>query len=97
MKSQIVYLSNQLRDKGLGVSIRSTQTALDTYELLGTDDLALLKRALRSVYVKDKYDIAKFDEIFDECFLFPFLLIFKIAYDSLSSVYQFRISIISPF
>ena len=69
MKSQIVYLSNQLRDKGLGVSIRSTQTALDTYELLGTDDLALLKRALRSVYVKDKYDIAKFDEIFDECFI----------------------------
>jgi uncharacterized protein with von Willebrand factor type A (vWA) domain len=69
MKATIVHLSNQLRDKGLNVSIRSTQTALDTYELLGTTDLALLKRALRSVYVKDKYDMVKFDEIFDECFI----------------------------
>ena len=68
MKAQIVYLSNQLRAKGLNVSIRSTQTALDTYEILNTNDLELLKNALRSVYVKDRYDLAKFDEVFDDCF-----------------------------
>ncbi len=68
MKAKIVHLSNQLREKGLNVSIRSTQTALDTFELIGTNDVELLKNALRSVYVKDRYDLAKFDEVFDECF-----------------------------
>ncbi|MDD2643063.1 MAG: VWA domain-containing protein [Methanobacteriaceae archaeon] len=71
MKAKIIYLSNQLRDKGLNVSIRSTQTALDTCEIIGVNDLVSLKRALRSVYVKDKYDMIKFDEIFDQCFIKP--------------------------
>ena len=68
MKAKIIHLSNQLRAKGLNVSIRSTQTALDTYEILETNDIELLKSALRSVYVKDRYDLAKFDEVFNDCF-----------------------------
>ena len=68
MISQIAKLSQDLRAEGLPVSIRSTNDAYDVYCDIGCENQSLLKFALRSIYVKDKYDIAKFDKIFDENF-----------------------------
>ena len=53
----------------MAVSIRTTQTAMDTYALLGNNDRTQLKDALRSVYVKNKYDIPKFDDAFESFFV----------------------------
>jgi len=69
MKEKIVRLSQKLRKDGLPVSIRTTQTALDAYSLLGEDNRQDLRDALRSVYVKSKYDIPKFDDAFDAYFV----------------------------
>ncbi len=66
--NQIVELSNYLRDEGVAVSIRTTQTAYDTCELLSNENRNTLKEALRSVYVKNKYDIPKFNKAFEEIF-----------------------------
>ncbi len=68
MKEKIVKLSAKLRDEGMPVSIRTTQTALDTYAVLDGNDRTVLKDALRSVYVKNKYDIPKFDDAFEAFF-----------------------------
>ena len=68
MINKIANLSSKLRDKGLPVSIRSTQAAVEIYRNLGDGDRNLLKTALMAIYVKDKYDIPKFNEIFDEVF-----------------------------
>ena len=54
MINKIATLSAQLRQKGLPVSVRSTQSAVQVYMALGEDDRQLLKNALMSVYVKDK-------------------------------------------
>ena len=59
MINKIATLSAQLRQKGLPVSVRSTQSAVQVYMALGEDDRQLLKNALMSVYVKDKYDIPR--------------------------------------
>lgn len=69
MTERIVKLSHDLRKKGMPVSIRSTQSAMDAYALLGDDDIPLLKDAFRSIYVKSKYDIPKFNEAFDGFFV----------------------------
>lgn len=68
MIDRIVQLSNDLRDAGIAVSIRSTYSALLCCQELSQDGGDVLKMALRSIYVKDKYDIAKFDRIFDRVF-----------------------------
>ncbi len=68
MISKIANLSNQLREVGLPVSIRSTYSASEVYMQLGESDRDLLRTALRSVYVKDKYDIPKFNKVFEEIF-----------------------------
>lgn len=69
MITQIVSLSNKLRESGIPVSIRSTQAASQLCQgLNGSYDYDFLKSALRSIYVKDRYDLAKFDKIFDEIF-----------------------------
>ena len=68
MLSKIVNLSNQLREAGLPVSIRSTYSASEVFIQLGESDRDLLRTALRSVYVKDKYDIPKFNKVFEEIF-----------------------------
>ena len=65
MINKIATLSAQLRQKGLPVSVRSTQSAVQVYMALGEDDRQLLKNALMSVYVKDKYDIPRFNKVFD--------------------------------
>ena len=68
MISKIVNLSNQLRQEGLPVSIRSTYSASEVYFELGESDRDLLRTALRAIYVKDRYDIPKFNKIFEEIF-----------------------------
>ena len=68
MINNIVHLSQRLREEGLPVSVRSTESAIDTYELCKEDKKENLKMALRSVYIKDKYDIPKFNKIFEEIF-----------------------------
>lgn len=71
VNKRIVALSNQLRDKGVAVSIRSTQTACDVWDLVKDDfNRDEMKNALQSVYVKDNYDIEKFNQSFDEVFEF---------------------------
>ncbi|MGN1362173.1 MAG: vWA domain-containing protein [Methanobrevibacter sp.] len=66
--NQIVNLSNDLRNNGVNVSVRTTQTAFDTCALLEGSDRVVLKSALKSVYVKNKYDIPKFNKAFEEAF-----------------------------
>ena len=68
MISKIANLSAQLREKGLPVSIRSTQAATEIYMNFGEEDRNLLKTALMAIYVKDRYDIPKFMKVFDEIF-----------------------------
>lgn len=68
MISKIATLSAKLREKGLPVSIRSTQSAVEVYMNMGEEDRELLKTALMSIYVKDRYDIPKFMKVFDEVF-----------------------------
>ncbi|WP_407415097.1 VWA domain-containing protein [Methanobrevibacter sp.] len=68
MISKIATLSSQLREKGLPVSIRSTQSAVKIYMALGEEDRNLLKTALMAIYVKDRYDIPRFNKVFEEVF-----------------------------
>ena len=68
MINKIATLSSKLREKGLPVSIRSTQAAVQIYMNLGDEDRNLLKTALMAVYVKDRYDIPKFNKVFDVVF-----------------------------
>ncbi|WP_407423697.1 vWA domain-containing protein [Methanobrevibacter sp.] len=68
MIKKIAQLSNQLREEGLPVSIRSTYSASEVYLALGETDRDLLRTALRAIYVKDKYDIPKFNKIFEGIF-----------------------------
>ena len=68
MIKKIATLSAQLREQGLPVSIRSTQAAVEIYKDLGLEDRQLLKTALMAVYVKDRYDIPKFNKVFEEVF-----------------------------
>lgn len=68
MINKIARLSAELRSEGLPVSIRSTESAVRIYQSLGEIDRNLLKTALMAIYVKDKYDIPKFNKIFEEIF-----------------------------
>ena len=68
MINKIANLSAELRQEGLPVSIRSTQAAVQVHRDLGESDRELLKNALMAVYVKDKYDIPKFNKIFEKIF-----------------------------
>ncbi len=68
MIKKIAELSAKLREQGLPVSIRSTQSAVEIYKNLGSEDRRLLKTALMAVYVKDRYDIPKFNKVFEEVF-----------------------------
>ena len=71
MINKIATFSAELREQGLPVSIRSTQAATEIYQNFGEEDRNLLKTALMAVYVKDKYDIPKFNKIFDKIFKIP--------------------------
>ncbi|MCI5867601.1 MAG: VWA domain-containing protein [Methanosphaera sp.] len=66
---KIIALSNKLRDEGVNVSIRTTKLACDVYEIMQlTNSSKNLKLAFKSVYVKDSYDEAKFNKIYDDLF-----------------------------
>ena len=71
MINKIAKLSADLRNEGLPVSIRSTQSAMEIYMSFGEEDRNLLKTALMAIYVKDRYDIPKFMKVFDEIFKLP--------------------------
>ena len=49
MINKIANLSSKLRDKGLPVSIRSTQAAVEIYRNLGDGDRNLLKTAVQAL------------------------------------------------
>ncbi|WP_407379030.1 vWA domain-containing protein [Methanobrevibacter sp.] len=68
MINKIANLSGRLRQEGLPVSIRSTYSATEVYMQLGEADRDMLRTALRAIYVKDRYDIPKFNKIFEEIF-----------------------------
>ena len=69
VNERIVALSNQLREEGVTVSVRSTQTACEVWDLMkGTTKIEDMQNALKSVYIKDNHDEKKFDEIFEEFF-----------------------------
>ena len=71
MINKIAKFSAELREQGLPVSVRSTRAAIEIYQSFGEEDRNLLKTALMAVYVKDKYDIPKFNKVFDKIFTVP--------------------------
>lgn len=72
VNERIVALSNQLREEGVPVSVRSTKTACDVWELMkSSTKIEDMQNALKSVYIKDTHDEQKFDTIFEELFTEP--------------------------
>ncbi len=72
VNERIVALSNQLREEGVQVSVRSTKTACDVWELMkSSTNIKDMQNALKSVYIKDTHDEKKFDDIFEELFNEP--------------------------
>jgi hypothetical protein len=56
-KERIVALSHQLRESGVNVSIRSTETACQVWDMFKDEnEISRMKTALKSVYVKEAYD-----------------------------------------
>lgn len=70
VNKRIVALSNQLRDEGIQVSIRSTETACNVWDLMkDTSNIQDMKTALKSVYIKNHYDDKKFNKVFEDLFV----------------------------
>jgi len=63
----IINFSRVLREAKIPVSVRTTQTACQTYEIF-KDNTDNLKEALAAVYVKDQHQAKKFDKIFKSVF-----------------------------
>ena len=69
VNERIVALSNQLREEGVSVSVRSTKTACEVWDLMkSSTDIKDMQYALKTVYIKDTHDEQKFDDIFEEIF-----------------------------
>ena len=67
VNERIVALSNQLREEGVAVSVRSTKTACDVWDLMkGSTEIKDMQYALKTVYIKDTHDEQKFDDIFED-------------------------------
>lgn len=66
MIDDVIKLSGRLRKNGIPASIRSTENAYKVFDILEDDEL--LRDALASVYLKDKRQREKFNEIFDSIF-----------------------------
>ncbi len=67
--NKIITLSNFLRKEGMVISIRSTITASwlwENYNKKLTPDE--LKESLKCIYVKNKEDFSKFDNVYDQLF-----------------------------
>jgi len=72
VNERIVALSNQLREEGVAVSVRSTKTACDVWNLMkSSTEIKDMQHALKTVYIKDTHDEQKFDDIFEEIFSEP--------------------------
>lgn len=72
VNERIVALSNQLREEGVAVSVRSTKTACDVWNLMkDSTEIKDMQHALKTVYIKDTHDEQKFDDIFEELFSEP--------------------------
>jgi uncharacterized protein with von Willebrand factor type A (vWA) domain len=69
MQDRIVEFANVLRRNGVRVSLSENVDAFRAIDLLGIDDPALFRSALRSTLVKREVDIKPFDELFDFFFL----------------------------
>jgi hypothetical protein len=69
MNDQIVEFSNLLRRNGIRVSPSENMESLRALELLGVEDPALFRTALRTTLVKRSLDIRLFEELFDLFFL----------------------------
>ncbi len=68
--NSVIKLSNVLRDKGITVSIRTTQTACKVWNLLSTQISAKeLKDALKCIYVKDPSYEKVYEDTFDDLFI----------------------------
>lgn len=65
---EIVKFSRLLRESDIPVSIRSSKTAHETYNLF-KDDLESLEYALAAVYVKNSQQRSKFQKLFKTVFL----------------------------
>lgn len=69
VNERIVALSNQLREEGVAVSVRSTKTACEVWDIMkSSTKIEEMQNALKSVYIKDTHDEEKFDAIFEELF-----------------------------
>lgn len=68
---KILTLSYYLRYQGVNVSIRSTLTASDIWNRYKNEfNLKELREALKSVYVKNKEDLVKYERSFDYVFIY---------------------------
>lgn len=67
---EIIKFSRLLRESDIPVSIRSSKTAHETYNLF-KDDLESLEYALAAVYVKNPQQRSKFQKLFKSVFLGP--------------------------
>jgi uncharacterized protein with von Willebrand factor type A (vWA) domain len=69
MQEQIIEFANVLRRNGVRVSLSENVDAFRAVGLLGLEDPALFRSALRSTLVKRTVDLKPFDELFDFFFL----------------------------
>ncbi len=69
MDDRIVEFSNILRRNGIRVSLSENMDAFRALDLLGIEDFALFRNALRSALIKRSIDIKTFEELFDLFFL----------------------------
>ncbi len=65
MQERIIEFANVLRRNGVRVSLSENVDAFRAIDLLGIDDPALFRSALRSTLVKRAVDLKPFDELFD--------------------------------
>lgn len=69
MQGRIIEFANVLRRNGVRVSLSENVDAFRAIDLLGLEDPALFRSALRSTLVKRTVDLKPFDELFDFFFL----------------------------
>lgn len=65
MQERIIEFANVLRRNGVRVSLSENVDAFRAIDLLGIEDPALFRSALRSTLVKRTVDLKPFDELFD--------------------------------
>jgi uncharacterized protein with von Willebrand factor type A (vWA) domain len=69
MQDRLIEFANILRRNGVRVSLSENVDAFRALDLLGIEDPALFRSALRSTLVKREIDLKSFEELFDFFFL----------------------------